>query len=109
MNKKYTIVSRRSDFCMWRKPIWETTLFDKITKENPFGIYSGLLITKDLWSTNSYAEAKAAKKFVDEVGFTCQWKIVHSSKINEIVETTKKSCPHWKKFLVDDESLVSGD
>src|SRR4051812_28702814 len=90
---------------MSRSPVWETTVTDDKDKNNPHGVYSGLLITKDLFSTDDYAEAKTIKAWLSKVGFMCQWKIVVSSKIREIIKTTKKTLPGWHNFLADDRCL----
>lgn len=106
VKKKYTIVKRRSDFVMWRFPIWETFVSGGKTKKNPWGIYTGLLITKDLFVIESYQKAKEIVKWLNDYEFLCQHKIVNVDKIPEIIKTTKGFFPkgsqhYWKNFLVD--------
>jgi hypothetical protein len=92
---------------MWRVPIWETFITGKKTKKNPKGIYAGHLITKNLLTFDSYKETKEIVKWLDDVNFICQHKIVNVDKIAEIIKTTKGFYPkgsyyYWKKYLLDD-------
>lgn len=95
---------------MWRVPVWETFLSDKKTRKNPYGIYAGQLMTKGLFKTTSYKEAKEIVAWLNDVNFMCQHKIVKVDKIKEIIKQNKSFFPknsmyYWRKYLHDDADL----
>lgn len=110
-SKQYTIVCRRSDFIMWRFPMWETMV--KSTY-NEYGISRGLLTTKDLWVTDSFKKAQEVKRWANKTNFLCDHKVVNVKDIPKIIQTTKNKFPeghrlHWRTFLIDDDDMKNSD